>query len=211
MALGGIASIGITASQIAIVPFPLPEFLEVYSKKFGESNGIVAMMELLVDGLDTEMTEIEVTEMDAQGDGVQMVADSAEKRDEDSKILAVEADNDATSAVDLRRLHSLCSEILVDLEIGVVDETEVDEVSHVNFQILLTNLQFFPPHRNIVMFQDEGFSGGEFSDDVDYDDMSEEDLLDDLQCAESSGNGESIHSKTFNDSDDYFHIQTKIG
>merc|ERR1719326_1931845 len=85
---GGIAGTGITVLQTATAPPPPPEAFEAYSKKSEESNGIIAMMDLLIKDLDKEMTEAEVTEKDAQGDYEQMMKDSADKRAEDSKTLA---------------------------------------------------------------------------------------------------------------------------
>merc|ERR1719360_180465 len=85
---GGIAGTGISAAQTATAPPPPPEAFEAYSKKSEESNGIIAMMDLLIKDLDKEMTEAEVTEKDAQGDYEQMMKDSADKRAEDSKTLA---------------------------------------------------------------------------------------------------------------------------
>jgi len=68
-------------------PPPPPQAVEAYSKKGEESNGIIAMMDALSQDLQKEMTEAEATEKDAQGDYEQMMADSAEKRAEDSKTL----------------------------------------------------------------------------------------------------------------------------
>merc|ERR1719454_1500757 len=68
-------------------PPPPPEAVEAYSKKGEESNGIIAMMDALTADLQKEMTEAEATEKDAQGDYEQFMADSANKRAEDSKTL----------------------------------------------------------------------------------------------------------------------------
>jgi chromosome segregation ATPase len=68
-------------------PPPPPEAVEAYSKKGEESNGIIAMMDALSADLEKEMTEAEATEKDAQGDYEQFMADSANKRAEDSKTL----------------------------------------------------------------------------------------------------------------------------
>jgi chromosome segregation ATPase len=68
-------------------PPPPPEAVEAYSKKGEESNGIIAMMDALSADLQKEMTEAEATEKDAQGDYEQFMADSANKRAEDSKTL----------------------------------------------------------------------------------------------------------------------------
>jgi len=84
---GGIAGTGISAAQTATAPPPPPEAFEAYSKKSEASNGIIAMMDLLIKDLDKEMTEAQTTEKDAQADYEQMMKDSAEKRAEDSKTL----------------------------------------------------------------------------------------------------------------------------
>jgi hypothetical protein len=68
-------------------PPPPHEAVEAYSKKGEESNGIIAMMDALSADLQKEMTEAEATEKDAQGDYEQFMADSANKRAEDSKTL----------------------------------------------------------------------------------------------------------------------------
>jgi chromosome segregation ATPase len=68
-------------------PPPPPEAVEAYSKKGEESNGIIAMMDALSADLQKEMTEAEAVEKDAQGDYEQFMADSANKRAEDSKTL----------------------------------------------------------------------------------------------------------------------------
>jgi len=86
-AAGGIAGTGVTALAQREAPPPPPEAFEAYSKKSEESNGIIAMIDMLIKDLDKEMTEAEVTEKDAQGDYEQMLKDSATKRAEDSKSL----------------------------------------------------------------------------------------------------------------------------
>merc|ERR1712060_372411 len=59
-----------------------------YSKKSGESTGVIAMIDLLVKDLTKEMTEGKTTEADAQADYEQMMKDMAEKRVQDSTALA---------------------------------------------------------------------------------------------------------------------------
>merc|ERR1712187_682108 len=65
---GGIAGTGITVFAEKDAPPPPPEAFEAYSKKSEESNGIIAMIDMLIKDLDREMTEAEVTEKDAQED-----------------------------------------------------------------------------------------------------------------------------------------------
>merc|ERR1719240_2573604 len=90
---GGIAGTGITVladvsvhSQTA--PPPAPEAPGPFKKKSEESNGVIAMMDLLIADLDKEMTTAEQEEKEAQADYEQMQKDAAEKRAADSKSLA---------------------------------------------------------------------------------------------------------------------------
>merc|ERR1719409_433844 len=72
LAPGGIAGTGIG--------------LIAYTKSQG-SGGVIAMIDMIVKDLDKEMTEATATEKDAQADYEAFMADSAEKRAEDSKTL----------------------------------------------------------------------------------------------------------------------------
>jgi septal ring factor EnvC (AmiA/AmiB activator) len=84
---GGIAGTGIGLIQ-RVAPGPPPETAKAYSKKSEESGGVIAMIDTLIKELDTEMTEAEVNEKNAQEEYEEMMADSAEKRAADSKSLA---------------------------------------------------------------------------------------------------------------------------
>jgi septal ring factor EnvC (AmiA/AmiB activator) len=94
---GGIAGTGIAVfAQISshtqdtedrVAPPPPPETFDAYSKKSEESNGVLAMIDLLIKDLTKEMTIAETEEKDAQADYETMMADSAEKRAQDSKSL----------------------------------------------------------------------------------------------------------------------------
>jgi len=86
---GGIAGTGVTVGLVQTVtaPPPAPESFKAYAKKGEESNGVVAMIDLLVKDLDKSITEAEVTEKDAQEDYGTFMTDSANKRAEDSKSL----------------------------------------------------------------------------------------------------------------------------
>merc|ERR1719330_1380180 len=94
---GGIANTGIGFVQLASrsqgeeAPPPPPATAAAYTKKSQESNGVIAMMDLLVKDLDKEMTEAEVEEKNAQQEYEQTVADSANKRRGDSKALTEKA------------------------------------------------------------------------------------------------------------------------
>jgi len=90
---GGIAGTGVTVFaqvrahlQVA-ASSPPPETWDAYEKKTGETNGVMAMVDLLIKDLDKEMTEAETSEKDAQADYEEMMADSAAKRTADSNSL----------------------------------------------------------------------------------------------------------------------------
>merc|ERR1719456_1507812 len=59
-----------------------------YAKKGEESNGVIAMMDMLTADLDKEITETEVNEKEGQKEYEQFMADSAKKRALDSKAIA---------------------------------------------------------------------------------------------------------------------------
>merc|ERR1712014_351924 len=68
-------------------PAPPPETFGAYATKSEESNGVIAMIDLLIKDLAKEMTEAETAEKDAQADYEQLMKDSADKRTVDSKSL----------------------------------------------------------------------------------------------------------------------------
>merc|ERR1719336_3344673 len=84
---GGIANTGITAlvqlsSRSDAVPAPPPATAAAYKKKSEGSAGVMAMMDILVQDLDTETTEAKAEEAYQK-----VVAESAAKRTDDSKSL----------------------------------------------------------------------------------------------------------------------------
>merc|ERR1719468_1040718 len=93
---GGIAGTGVTVlAQVRAhtrrsgdALAPPPETWDAYQKKSGETNGVMAMISLLVKDLDKEMTEAETSEKDAQADYEELMVDSADKRKADSTSLA---------------------------------------------------------------------------------------------------------------------------
>merc|ERR1719230_2225586 len=89
---GGIAGTGVTVladvSEHKSAPPPPPETAAAFSKKSEESNGVIAMIDLMVKDLTKEMTEAETTEKDAQADYTQAMKDAAEKRASDSQSVA---------------------------------------------------------------------------------------------------------------------------
>jgi len=84
----------------AVAPPPPPETFGAYSKKGGESTGVVAMMDLMVADLDKEITEIETEEKENQAEYEQFMSDSATKRASDAKSIedkeSAKADLEAT-------------------------------------------------------------------------------------------------------------------
>merc|ERR1719499_2797717 len=92
---GGIAGTGVTVlAQVRAhahrnmgAPAPPPDTWGAYQSKSEGTNGVVAMVNLLIKDLDKEMTEAETSEKDGQADYETLMKDSAEKRKEDSKTL----------------------------------------------------------------------------------------------------------------------------
>merc|ERR1719221_706353 len=85
---GGIANTGIGFVQVSMhkeAPPPPPATAAAYTKEAEESNGVIAMMDLLVQDLDKEMQVAEADEKNAQKEYEQLISDSAEKRRQDSK------------------------------------------------------------------------------------------------------------------------------
>merc|ERR1719254_8669 len=109
---GGIANTGVTVfAQVSarrqagnVAPAPPPETWGAYAKKGEESTGVIAMIDLLIKDLDTEMTEAETDEKESQKDYESMMAESAKKRAEDSKSLADKEKLKADLEVDLTEL-----------------------------------------------------------------------------------------------------------
>jgi septal ring factor EnvC (AmiA/AmiB activator) len=87
------------ASHVA--PPPPPETAAAFSKKSEESNGVIAMIDLLIKDLDKEMTEAKATEENAQADYEQTMSDSASKRATDSKSLADKQKAKAETTADM--------------------------------------------------------------------------------------------------------------
>jgi len=96
---GGIANTGISAfvqvSSHREAPPPPPATAAAYKKKGEESSGVIAMMDLLVQDLDKEMTTAETDEKNSQAEYEQTIADAAEKRRQDSQSLTDKEGNKA--------------------------------------------------------------------------------------------------------------------
>merc|ERR1719229_722688 len=71
--------------QKRAAPPPPPETFGPYQKKTEEGHGVIAMIDLLVKDTDTEMTESDTAEKDAQADYETLMAQAGAKRAEDSK------------------------------------------------------------------------------------------------------------------------------
>merc|ERR1719305_2283893 len=84
-----------------VAPPPPPATAAAFSKKSEESNGVIAMIDLLIKDLDKEMTEAKTTEKDAQADYEQAMKDSAEKRATDTKTLADKQKAKAETTADM--------------------------------------------------------------------------------------------------------------
>jgi len=116
----GIAGTGVTvlaevSQHGGAKPAPPPQAPGAYKKKGEESNGVIAMIDLLIKDLDKEMTVAKTEEKDAQGDYEQMMNDSKEKRAGDSKALgdkeATLADLEAALEKDTESLKSTGKEL----------------------------------------------------------------------------------------------------
>merc|ERR1719240_1936669 len=97
---------------------PPPPAAEFGGPKTEESGGVLAMMDMLVKELDTEMTEAEVEEKDAQEDYEKFMKDSSDKRAEDSKTLT---DKEAAKA-------EMETELQAHTDQKTADETELTAV-----------------------------------------------------------------------------------
>merc|ERR1719217_15907 len=107
---GGISGTGITApavtmladvSEHKVAPPPPPETAEAYTKSSQESNGVIAMMDVLIKDLTKEMTESETAEKEAQADYEKAMSDAAAKRADDSQSLADKQKAKAEEEADL--------------------------------------------------------------------------------------------------------------
>ena len=94
MASSGIAGSGVTVfaqieEHVQHKADPgTPPAAEFGGNKKGEAGGVMAMKDLMVKEVNQEMSEMEAEENNAQSDYEKMMTDSAQKRAEDSKLLA---------------------------------------------------------------------------------------------------------------------------
>merc|ERR1719172_203731 len=123
---GGIAGTGVTVfTQISmhrddVAPPPPPPAAAAYKSKGEESGGVIAMMDSLIADLDKEMQTEEIDEKNAQEEYEQFMADSAEKRAEDSKAItdksAAKADMEAALAKENSDHMSKVNELMATAE-----------------------------------------------------------------------------------------------
>merc|ERR1719407_121136 len=73
--------------QQRVAPPPPPETVDAFTKKHEESSGVIEMVNMLVQDLDKEMQEAEVSEKDAQQDYEKLMEDAKAKRAADSKSI----------------------------------------------------------------------------------------------------------------------------
>merc|ERR550537_2112934 len=97
---GGIAGTGIGLNQVA--PPPPPEANLAYKKSGEESNGVIAMIDLLVADVDKEIQTMEVDEKDAQSDYETFMSDASEKQALDSKAITDKESAKAEAESDLQ-------------------------------------------------------------------------------------------------------------
>merc|ERR1719321_406178 len=71
-----------------VAPPPPPETAAAFSKKSEESNGVIAMIDMMIGDLTKEMTEAKAEEKNGQEDYESAMKDAAEKRSADTKSLA---------------------------------------------------------------------------------------------------------------------------
>jgi len=79
--------ISLRRNDNGVAPPPPPETFGAYSKKGGESGGVINMMDSLVGDLDKEITEIETEEKENQAEYETFMSESAKKRAADAKSI----------------------------------------------------------------------------------------------------------------------------
>jgi len=110
---GGIANSGVTVfAQVSahraldsnvVAPAPPPATWDAYTKKGQESNGVLAMMDMLVADLDKDMQESEVEEKDAQSEYEAFMEDSKTKRAQDAQSIADKESHKADLEAELEK------------------------------------------------------------------------------------------------------------
>merc|ERR1719382_429804 len=91
---------------------PPPETWDAYAKKTEESSGVIAMIDLLVKDLDTELTEAGTEEKNAQEEYDKTIADAKVDRVGLSKSLKEKSAAKADTTADLEGLKSTATELM---------------------------------------------------------------------------------------------------
>merc|ERR1712087_254371 len=102
---GGIAGTGVEAlAQVSVAPPPPPETWDAYTKKGEEHTGVVEMLNMLKADLDKEIAQTQVNEKESQAEYETFMADSAAKRAEDSKSIAMKEAAKADLGADIQKM-----------------------------------------------------------------------------------------------------------
>merc|ERR1719446_158841 len=104
---GGIAGTGVMAIQAhdnRVAPPPPPETWDAYTKKGEEHTGVVEMINMLRDDLSKEIAETETNEKENQAEYETFMADSAAKRADDTKSIAMKEAAKADLAADVEKM-----------------------------------------------------------------------------------------------------------
>jgi len=155
-----------------------PAKVGAYKKKGEESNGVIAMIDLLIQDLDKEMSEAKAAEKEAQADYEQMLGDSAEKRATDSKSLTekndakaglqsdVESDTDAKgSAVNelmatekyISSLHGECDWLLQYFDVRKTARTnEIDSLTKAKAVLSGADFSLLQENRRVKFLRGQG-------------------------------------------------------
>jgi len=111
-------------------PPPPPGVQGAYKKKGGESSGVIAMMDVLINDLKKENTEMEHDEKEAQGEYEKFMADSADKRAIDAKAVAekeaARADTTAKMQKHKEELKGTVAELYANMEYSMSLHQECD-------------------------------------------------------------------------------------
>jgi hypothetical protein len=89
--------------QDEAAPPPPPGASDAYQQREEESQGVLQMMDILIEDLKKESTEMEVDEKNAQAEYETFIKDSAEKRAADSKAIAEKEAAKADTAAKLQK------------------------------------------------------------------------------------------------------------
>merc|ERR1719446_1572605 len=137
MPKGGIAGTGITAFvQIRgdAAPPPPPETWGAYQKKDGKSNGVIALMDMLVKELNGDLTEAKHDEETAQKDYERLMSDSQASRAQNVEGItdkeAAKADMDVKVKQYIATLHSQCDFLVENYDLRkAARSNELDSLS----------------------------------------------------------------------------------